>query len=190
ATIVSTELDEVEFRLTEQIQSERSILEIHLLLSVFKFDRMEWAIEKAVELGCEDITPVIASRTDKHLAAAATKRVERWRKIAREAAQQSRQSGVPNISPPVPLKEAVQQARGARIVLNERERVTRLVDLVRSPQPTITLAVGPEGGWTDGELGYFQQAGWTAASLGCFILRAETATIAALVTAQASLPQN
>ena len=65
---------------------------ITLLLAVFKFDRMEWAIEKCTELNVTTIVPVIARRTEKHLALAAEKRVERWRRIAREASEQARRS--------------------------------------------------------------------------------------------------
>ena len=80
---------------------------ITLLLAVFKFDRMEWAIEKCTELNVTTIVPVIARRTEKHLALAAEKRVERWRRIAREAAEQSRRIAPPEIADPVKLKEAL-----------------------------------------------------------------------------------
>src|SRR5512133_425428 len=95
---------------------------VSLVLAVFKFDRMEWAIEKATELGAASIQPVIARRTEAHLSAAAEKRVERWRRIAREAAQQSRRASVPEIAEPVKLKEALRVAGGSKIVLAENER--------------------------------------------------------------------
>jgi 16S rRNA (uracil1498-N3)-methyltransferase len=64
---------------------------------------MEWAIEKAVELGCSRIVPIIAERTEKHLAQAAGKRAERWRRLALEAAKQSRRSDLPEIPEPARL---------------------------------------------------------------------------------------
>ena len=73
------------------------VLPITLLLAVFKFDRMEWAIEKCTELNVTRIVPVIARRTEKHLALAAEKRVERWQRIAREASEQSRRATPPEI---------------------------------------------------------------------------------------------
>ena len=82
-------------------------------MAVYKFDRMEWAIEKATELGVAAIAPVIARRTEKHLAQAAEKRAERWRRIAREASQQARRSDVPLIHEPVDLAERVRAATGA-----------------------------------------------------------------------------
>src|SRR5579864_9315275 len=70
--------DRVEFELGEEIPAQTSI-RVTLVLSIFKFDRMEWAIEKCTELGAARIVPTIARRTEVHLAAAAAKRVERWR---------------------------------------------------------------------------------------------------------------
>src|SRR5215472_5317732 len=80
---------------------------IHLYLAVFKFDRLEWALEKATELGVSPIVPVIARRTDAHLATAAEKRVERWRRIAHQAAQQSRRESVPETSDPRKLEDVI-----------------------------------------------------------------------------------
>ncbi len=97
------------------------------MLAIYKFDRMEWAIEKATELGVAAIAPVIARRTEKHLAQAAQKRAERWRRIAHEASQQARRSDVPLIHDPVSLGERVRAASAAtRIVLAEQERTTTL----------------------------------------------------------------
>jgi 16S rRNA (uracil1498-N3)-methyltransferase len=155
-----------------------------LLLSVFKFDRMEWAFEKAVELGCNRVLPVLADRTEKHLAQAAAKRVERWRRIALEAAKQSRRSDLPQIADPVRLPEALAQVASAhRILLSETEEqqsLLRILDVGFDAPAEIALAIGPEGGWTPAELAAFKQAGWKSATLGPRILRVETAAIAAL----------
>ena len=85
----------------------RALAEITLLLAIFKFDRMEWAIEKCTELGVSRIVPVIARRTDSHLAAASANEIERWRRIARQAAEQSRRAAPPEISVPIKLSEAL-----------------------------------------------------------------------------------
>jgi len=89
----------VEFDLGEEIPAGVAV-RITLLLSIFKFDRMEWAIEKCTELGVARIVPVIARRTDTHLASASAKRVDRWKKIALQAAEQSRRSAPPEIDAP------------------------------------------------------------------------------------------
>lgn len=190
--IVSVTDGRVEFELGEVIPAA-VLPNLTLLLSIFKFDRMEWAIEKCVELGAARIVPVVAQRTEAHLAPAALKRVERWQRIARQASEQSRRASLPEISQPVKLNEAVAVARGARIVLAESEEQVSLKGALKialrtlTPSGEVTLAFGPEGGWTEPELQWFLSTGWTAASLGSTILRAETAAIAATAVAFAEL---
>jgi 16S rRNA (uracil1498-N3)-methyltransferase len=108
ATVKKVSDDRVEFTLGEDVTAP-AVVPITLLLAVFKFDRMEWAIEKCTELNVTAIVPVVARRTEKHLALAAAKRVERWRRIAREAAEQSRRTTPPEIRAPLKLKEALKQ---------------------------------------------------------------------------------
>jgi 16S rRNA (uracil1498-N3)-methyltransferase len=178
--ITSVSDDRVEFELAEEV-SAKSLSEITLILAVFKFDRMEWAIEKCTELGISQIVPVISRRTDAHLAAASAKRVERWQRIARQAAEQSRRFAPPEIAAPIKLAEVLNISGALRIVLAESEERTLLRDIVKpgAADDGTVLAVGSEGGWTEGELQSFQQAGWISASLGSTILRAETAAMAA-----------
>ena len=175
----------VEFELGEEVAGA-AITAITLVLSVFKFDRMEWAIEKCTELGVARMIPVIARRTESHLAAAAVKRVERWRRIAKQAAEQSRRAAPPEIFAPVPLKEAVALPGAPRIVLAETEQEILLKDALNSAKEPV-LAIGPEGGWTEAEITLFRDAGWLSASLGSTILRAETAAIAATAIVVAAM---
>ena len=186
--IVSLSDQRVEFALGEEIFVTGTV-EITLLLAIYKFDRMEWAIEKCTELGVERIIPVISRRTDSHLAAASAKRAERWRRIARQAAEQSRRATPPEISEPLKFADALNVPAALRIVLAESEDQTLLRDIVKPEAASggIALAVGPEGGWTEDELQLFQQAGWTSASLGNTILRAETAAIAATAVVASAL---
>jgi 16S rRNA (uracil1498-N3)-methyltransferase len=178
--ITSVAADRVEFELGEEIPAG-SLIEITLLLAIYKFDRMEWAIEKCTELGVSRIVPLISRRTDSHLATASTKRVERWRRIAHQAAEQSRRTAPPEIAAPIKLPEALMLAGALRIVLAESEEKTLLRAVLKpdAAQNEIILAVGPEGGWTEDEIQSFRQAEWVSASLGETILRAETAAIAA-----------
>lgn len=188
AEIASVSPNEVRFNLLAEVESEPA-LPITLVVSIFKFDHMEWGIEKATELGVAEIAPVISRRTEKHLAAAAAKRVERWRRIAHEAAKQSRRSDVPVIHDPQPLAARVRaESDGTmRIVLAEQERGVTLRSVVeeamaaaKNEMPKLELAFGPEGGWAPDEEALFDANGWRPASLGPRILRAETAAIAAL----------
>jgi 16S rRNA (uracil1498-N3)-methyltransferase len=209
ARIASIDRDSVHFALLHELETAPS-LPVTLLLSVFKFDRMEWAIEKAVELGCGRIVPVLAERTEKHLALAAAKRVERWRRLALEAAKQSRRSDLPEMGEPTRLAAVLapdqpasgHQETGAetiapasrplRILLSETEEDQPLLRILQqnatdAGMDEIVLAVGPEGGWTAGEIALFTRAGWHSASLGPRILRVETAVIAALAIVNAGV---
>jgi 16S rRNA (uracil1498-N3)-methyltransferase len=194
AAIASVSAEEVVFNLIVELTAEPA-LPVTLLLSVFKFDRMEWAIEKATELGVAAIIPVIARRTEKHLAQAADKRVERWRRLAHEAAKQSRRADLPVIADPIALSARLQQPSAAQHILlaeNEldislRQRIEMALTASGSELPDIEIAIGPEGGWTNEELALFAKHNWQPASLGPRILRAETAAIAALAIASALL---
>ena len=187
--------DSVRFNLISEVEADPA-LPITLLLSIFKFDRLEWSIEKGTELGVERIVPIIARRSEKHLAQSAQNRVERWRRIARESAKQSRRSDIPTVEDVLALKTAaVRQAGGAtRLLLAEQERSTTLRGAVEEAlrnsgeeMPSIHLAVGPEGGWASEEEALFDAEGWQSVSLGPRILRAETAAITATAVVAALL---
>ena len=181
--ITSVTPERVEFELGEEIPASGTA-NISLLLAIFKFDRMEWAIEKCGELGVARIIPLIARRTDPHLVRAAEKRVERWRRLGQQASEQSRRMAVIIVDEPMKVKNAASLSAPTRIVLAESEQQVMLKDaLQHSPSDELLLAVGPEGGWTEDEIGIFSRAGWISASLGSTILRAETAAIAATAIA-------
>ena len=175
----------VEFDLSEEVSAPPSLPKITLILAVFKFDRMEWAIEKCTELGVSQIVPLISRRTDSHLAAASAKRAERWRNLVRQAAEQSRRATPPEVTGPIKLSDALKLNSSLRIVLAESEEQTLLREVLtpEKARDGILLAVGPEGGWAEDEIKAFQQSGWISASFGHTILRAETAAIAAIAVA-------
>jgi 16S rRNA (uracil1498-N3)-methyltransferase len=204
AEVTSVSDAEVLFILHEELQADAA-LPIHLLLAVFKFDHFEWAIEKATELGVARITPILARRTEKHLAIAAPKRAERWRRIALESTKQSRRTDIPEVLDPTPLPAALaRESAPTRILLSETEQsLTLSAALARSTTEAgapglasetwvcgatnLALAIGPEGGWTPEEISLFTMHAWTAVTLGPRILRAETAAIAAIAITAAHL---
>jgi 16S rRNA (uracil1498-N3)-methyltransferase len=194
AVISGVSGDAVRFTLLSEVVAEPA-LPVTLLLSVFKFDRMEWIIEKATELGAERFIPMTARRSEKHLVQAAAARVERWRRVAREAAKQSRRSDVPVIEDLVSLKAAVRikpAPPGLSLLLAEQERSTTLYAAMQSRPPSVEkaavhFAVGPEGGWTAEEEALFVAESWQPVSLGPRILRAETAGITAMAVVAAML---
>ncbi len=185
---------QIEFTLIEEIEAREAALRIQLLLSLVKFDRFEWCLEKATELGVTEIVTLAADRTDKKLLAAAAKRRARWEKILLESAQQSRRLRPPTLRTaadgsrsggahrPVHPKEAFAQSNAAcKLVLSERREAKLMRDALSVyAEPSASLAIGPEGGWTDDELAAAQAAGFAEVSLGRNILRTETAVLAAL----------
>jgi 16S rRNA (uracil1498-N3)-methyltransferase len=184
----------VEFALVEPIESREAALQLHLLVSIVKFDRFEWCLEKATELGIAEIVPLAASRTDKPLIAAAGKRWARWERILVESAQQSRRlrppllrasiDGVGRDGIPSPMRPEAAFAHSAatcKILLSERREAKPIRDVLTVyAEPTAALAIGPEGGWTEEEIAAAGSAGFAEASLGENILRTETAVLAAL----------
>lgn len=190
-TVISISPEEVEFELGAAMEPNQ-LPEISVLISIYKFDRLEWVIEKLTELGVATILPVVSRRTEPHLGKAAEKRVERWRKIALEAAQQSRRAKPPEILAPMPLRKAFASTNGCGILLNEGEagEAASLKSVLRECQPPIWLAFGPEGGWSPEEIELFRQSSWKSASLGSTILRAETAAIAAVAITMTELDVN
>ncbi|MBV8630171.1 MAG: 16S rRNA (uracil(1498)-N(3))-methyltransferase [Silvibacterium sp.] len=194
AVIAGITGDAVRFNLVAEVEADPA-LPITLLLSIFKFDRMEWAIEKATELGVDRILPIVARRSEKHLVQAAQNRLERWRRIARQSAQQSRRSDVPVVEEPLALRTAAHNKNEElSLLLAEQERTTTLRHALEEALasaadecPPIRLAIGPEGGWIAEEEALFDSEGWKPVSLGPRILRAETAAITAMAVAAALL---
>ncbi len=180
---------QIDFALVEPVQASEPALRVNLLISLVKFDRFEWCLEKATELGANEIVPLAAARTDKPLIAAAAKRHERWARILHESAQQSRR-----LRPPVlheigtPEQAFRKYPRGLKIVLSERQTAPPLRQVLLAAglpaedgqEVSAALAIGPEGGWTDEEVSAATASGFVEASLGKNILRTETAVLASL----------
>jgi 16S rRNA (uracil1498-N3)-methyltransferase len=179
----------IEFALIEPVPVSEPALRIDLLISLVKFDRFEWCLEKATELGANEIVPLAASRTDKPLIAAAAKRHERWRKIVLESAQQSRRLRPPLLRKPVTPDDAFSRSSAMlKIVLSERQVAPALRQILlqtglrtgASEEASAAVAIGPEGGWADEEIEAAAASGFMQASLGGNILRTETAVLASL----------
>ena len=179
----------VEFAVIDEIPSGPDLPGVTLYLALIKFERFEWAVEKATELGVTRIVPVEANRSEHGLFEGARKRVERWRRIAREASEQSRRLRAPEIDDPIRLPQALKDGADYRIWLDERAGAPPLARLFDPGDgDTAALIIGPEGGWADPERDQFLAARWSGASLGPSVLRAETAACAALaVVAQIRL---
>ncbi len=182
AEIMEARGDRVVFRVIEAVDSATAPVRITLVAAIVKFDRFEWMVEKATELGVERILPTEAARSEKGLFEASRKRAERWRRIARESSQQARRANVPEILPSVRFEACLAELADYRYFMEEAGAPPLLSILPqrRSSTDHVALLVGPEGGWTDSERRLAAAAGWLPASLGPLILRAETAAAAAL----------
>ena len=182
AEIADARGDHVVFRILEPLEPPPALLRITLCAALVKFDRFEWIIEKATELGVERILPVHTMRVEKGLFEASQKRTERWRRIARESSQQSRRVRMPEILAAVPFAQALKQTGDYRFFLEESVALPLLekVPADHAAGQTAAMLLGPEGGWTDTERVHAAAAGWEAVSLSPNILRSETAAIAAI----------
>jgi 16S rRNA (uracil1498-N3)-methyltransferase len=188
AEIESARKDLVSFAILEPLDAPAPVVHTTLLASLIKFDRFEWMLEKATELGVERVIPVEAERSENGLAKAAAKRLSRWIRIVREASEQSRRTCLPEVVQTISLAAALETAADHRYVLEEQTAPPILPALPaqRAPEDRVALLVGPEGGWTDRERETISASGWTAVSLGREILRADTAVTAALAVLNAA----
>jgi 16S rRNA (uracil1498-N3)-methyltransferase len=165
----------------EKVTEERGP-SITLLQAVLKAPRMSWLVQKATELGVSLLVGVVTERTVPRRGGA-QERASRWRTIAREAAEQCGATRLPRVEGALPYRQALAGCEGQdlRLLLWEgkaphlRDALARASNVER-----VCLAVGPEGGFTTGEVEAARAAGFIPVSLGSRILRSETAAIAAL----------
>ena len=159
-----------------------SPLHVHLGQGLSRGERMDWAIQKATELGVAEITPIVSTRCEVRLKdERADKRMQHWRQVAISACEQCGRSVLPLIHPPLALDDWLKQSSAElKLVLHP---VAEPLTSHRKPQ-TLAFLIGPEGGLSDSEVTQAQSAGFQAARLGPRVLRTETAPIVALAVAQ------
>lgn len=188
AEIETARKSQVVFRCQEKLALPEAEATIVLLPALFKFDRFEWLIEKATELGVARIQPFEAVRTERGLAEAAQKRCARWERIAVEASQQARRNRLPVIDLVETLTQALAVDANVKLLLDEdaaAEPILRCVPEQRLASDTVAVLLGSEGGWVPEERAKAVAAGWTPVSLGNTVLRAETAGVAGLAVVKA-----
>lgn len=190
AEIESARKSLVTFRILEELAPPTAGVALTLLPAIFKFDRFEWLIEKSTELGVAAIQPWEAVRSEKGLAQAAGKRIDRWRKIALEASQQARRVQLPEIRAVASFRNLLTTNSDLKLLLDEDVSAPFIGSRLGTHVESASLILGPEGGWTAQEKEQAVAAGWQACSLGNTILRAETAAIVALAIARAAFTVN
>jgi 16S rRNA (uracil1498-N3)-methyltransferase len=158
---------------------------IHLVQAIPKGPKLDFIIQKSTELGVNAITPVISERSVVRIEKERVHdKSERWRRIALEAAQQSNRLNVPDVAPPVTLRDFLSSYKKAdlNLLLWEGEQRSGIRDLLHRVQDVknITLLIGPEGGFSGSEVRMAIEKGFIPVSLGELILRTETAPIVVL----------
>lgn len=173
----------VRVELREQFSGQpESALRVHLGQGLSRGERMDWAIQKATELGASEITPIVSERCEVRLKdERADKRLAHWRQVAISACEQCGRSVLPQINPPVLLADWLQQSEAdLKLVLHPVAE-----PLASHAKPTtLAFLIGPEGGLSDAEVEQAKACGFHAARLGPRVLRTETAPVVALSVAQ------
>ena len=174
-----------ECHITAQRQPENeSALNITLVQAVSSGERMDFTLQKSVELGVRAIQPIISERCVVRLSGErADKRVQRWQDIVIAACEQSGRSIVPTVQPIVSFSDYLRQMPPELHLMMSLRRATTLRDITPAPQ-TLRLMIGPEGGWTPAEEQAALAAGVQTITLGKRVLRTETAAMAAMAAMQ------
>lgn len=171
--------------LREDTTDNESPLNITLIQSISSGERMDFTLQKSVELGVTAIQPVISERCIVRLdGERAAKRLARWQEIVISACEQSGRNTVPPVLPIIGYREALDKmpSESTKLIMSIN-RARKLAD-IRHPSGAIVFMVGPEGGWTEQEEQQAFEAGFQAVTLGKRILRTETAPLAALAAMQ------
>lgn len=191
--------DSTKLRVIAEVAPARpeSPLYLTLAIALLKGEKFDLVIQKATELGVKRIVPLATERADVRLrdSADANRRVTRWRRIALEAAKQTGRAAVPEVTAPLSFnslpmisagKEKKSSTSVARLMFSEREgrSLDEATNGLDGQPAEIVALVGPEGGWTDQEIGLAREAGWEIVTLGGRTLRAETAAIVVVTLLQ------
>ena len=166
-----------------------------LYQAMIRPERFEWALQKCTELGASRFVPVITRRTERRNRDVSANRRERWERIIREAAEQSRRSRLPTLDKPRALEEALKSAPKPVLMAWEGETIHSLKSSLEdraqdeSNPNTVSIIVGPEGGFDHDEVELAREHGAVTVGLGNRILRSETAAVALTVAVMHELGQ-
>lgn len=171
--------------LREEVADNESALKITLVQSVSGGERMDFTVQKSVELGVARIQPVISERCTVRLSGErAEKRVARWQEIAVSACEQSGRNIVPKVMPIISYQEALKQMPSETTKLLMSLNRARKLGEIKPLSEELVFMVGPEGGWTEQEEKEAFETGFLSVTLGKRVLRTETAALAAISAMQ------
>lgn len=179
----------VVIQVTRSFKAESPHVKVHLYPALLKGRSLDLVVEKATELGVSSLTPILSRRTipkiDKD---GAGLQISRWRRVAKAAAEQSGRGETPHIVEPIPFDLAVaQRTKGVALIAHERGVGRASIFSAVAGKDEASILIGPEGGFDQEEVEEALSAGFVPVSLGPYVLRAETASIAAAAILMAVL---
>jgi 16S rRNA (uracil1498-N3)-methyltransferase len=187
AGIVELQGSEVLIRNLQSLPAQESLTRIILAAALIKSSKFEWVLQKAAELGVDEFIPLKTGRSDVRIPdSRISSRTERWNRIVQEASKQCRRLSAPRIHPLLSFSEFL-FAEGfcscTKLLFHSNAADTWKLDPDTASRQ-ILLCIGPEGGWEDSEIEHAVEAGYQIFSLGPWVMRAETAAIAAVSITQ------
>ena len=185
ATLTEAGKKHVQVAVTEAAENEtESSLRVVLAQTLSKGDRMDYAVQKAVEMGVSEIVPLTTERCDVKLKGdREDKRLRHWQQVAISAAEQCGRARVPDIQPVMTVQQWLEHARACDLRLVLHHRTERSLNTLEKPS-SIALMIGPEGGLTAEEIALAEDNGFLPVALGPRVLRTETAPVAAIALCQ------
>lgn len=176
AIITKIEKNNVLYEIIKKEES-KSLKDYKVIIacSIIKEQKMDYLLQKATELGVDEIIPIISERTIVKVKQASSK-IDRWNRIIKESVEQSHRVSIPIIKDIIGLKELSNLEYSIKILCNTNEKSKNIKKVLQDSKKrdTIIIVVGPEGGFTDSEINYLENSGFISTSLGENILRAET----------------
>ncbi len=175
--------DDIKLNITEECPKNELDIKIVLYQGLPKFDKLEYIIEKAVELGVDTIIPVkmqtcVVKVDDKKIQS----KVDRWSKISLSAATQSKRGVIPIVKSPISFDEMINQIKDDKnsfvLYENSKSETIKNLDILKNIDNNVNIVVGPEGGFSDKEIKLVTDNNIKLLSLGRRILRTETAGLA------------
>jgi 16S rRNA (uracil1498-N3)-methyltransferase len=187
ARVESVGKEETRLRILENKPPQEAGFQLTLAQAVLKAKKMDLLLQKSTELGVRTFIPLTSSRSIIRLKEKSDEKTARWQRIVREAAKQSRSSLIPHVLPPQSLERLVEERKESIKLYLSEDRGEALRNIVSGgvenlgsgSHPSVLIAVGPEGGWTEAEQKLMLEHGYAAVSLGNRVLRAETAALCA-----------
>jgi 16S rRNA (uracil1498-N3)-methyltransferase len=171
--------------LSRSALEQASVLNIHLCIAVSKGERMDFAIQKSVELGVNEITPLFTQRSVVKLSnERLSKRLQHWRKVIIAACEQSGRCRLPALNDAIELDRWIDTPhQGTSLILNPESETA--IGSLNQPADKLNILIGPEGGLTTAEITSAENYGFQGITLGPRILRTETAPLAVIASLQA-----